>query len=100
MFWKQISSAKLQVGRHPKMPKTLTLRSQNALPRAAHPSWLCIYIYVIHYNTHTHIYIYTYIHDRYLYVYMLFLILLDHTGVGSSRHFITCVIRNSAFRHA
>ena len=48
MLWKQISSAKLQVGRHPKMHRRLALRSQNALPRAAHPSWPCIYIYTCH----------------------------------------------------
>ena len=26
-------------GRHPESHKTLALRSQNTLPRAAHPSW-------------------------------------------------------------
>jgi hypothetical protein len=43
VVWKQISSAKLQVGK-PKMHKTLDLRSQNALPRAAHPSWPYLFI--------------------------------------------------------
>ena len=35
MFWKQVSSAKLPFGRHPKMHKTLALRSYYTLPRAA-----------------------------------------------------------------
>ena len=39
MFWKQISSSIWGDERHPESHKTLALRSQNALPRAAHPSW-------------------------------------------------------------
>ena len=43
--------------RHGESHKTLALRSQNALSRAAHPSW------------RTYIYIYTYIHT-YIYIYI------------------------------
>jgi hypothetical protein len=38
VLWKQVSSAIWPFSRHPKMHKTLALRSQNALPRAAPPS--------------------------------------------------------------
>ena len=45
MFWKQISSSIWGDGRHPE-----ALRSQNALPRAAHPSWPYYHEYYFYYN--------------------------------------------------
>ena len=45
---KEKSSSICPTGRHGESHKTLALRSQNALSRAAHPSWPYIY-YIIYY---------------------------------------------------
>ena len=64
------------------MHRRLALRSQNALPRAAHPSWPCIYIYTCHdiytwYRMTKIIYAYLYTvytlicrYDVYIYIYI------------------------------